>query len=108
MCFFKKKKSVANSEDRELIESNSKSVDALIVLAGDNSEYIKDLQELKEKLKYLMPSPDSKILDYDKKIKNNLDDMRIALTKADGEESKKVDRYFTDIKLLIADRNARI
>ena len=109
MCFFRRKKdSEKNADDRELIETNSKSIEALLVLASDNAELSDGLKELQEKLKYLVPSTDSKVIDADKKIRNLIGDLRIALTKSDGEESKKVDRYFTEIKMAIADRNVRV
>lgn len=109
MCFFKKKKAaVKNAEDRELIEANSKSIEALLVLAENNPEVTESLKQLQEKIKYLVPSAESKVIDADKKIRNLIGDLRIALTKSDGDESKKVDRFFTEIKMAIADRNVRL
>lgn len=109
MCFFRKKKAaVKNSEDREIIEHNSKAIDALLVLAEENDEFKGELLELQEKLKYLVPSADSKVIDGDKKIRNLIGDLRIALTKSDGEDSKKTSRYFQEIKMAVADRNARL
>lgn len=109
MLFFKKKK-VADKvkEDRELIETNSKSLDALIVIAKDNEVAVNELKGLQEKLKYLIPSDNSKVEDCDKKIKNLIGDLRIALTKADGEETKKATNILTDIKLAVADRNTKL
>lgn len=109
MCFFRRKKAAEkNADDRELIEANSKAIEALLILAENNEQLSADLKELQEKLKYLMPSTDSKVIDADKKIRNLIGDLRIALNKSDGEDSKKTERYFTDIRLAIADRNARI
>ena len=64
MCFFRKKK-VADKvkDDRELVEVNSKSVDALIILAKDNAEIVDGLKELQVKLKYLIPSLNPKVVD---------------------------------------------
>ncbi len=109
MFFFKKKK-VADKvkEDRELIEVNSKAIEALIILAKDNVDIVNELHVLQEKLKYLIPSDDSKIVDYDKAIKNKIGDLRIVLTKSDGEVTKKTTNIITDIKLVIADRNTKI
>lgn len=109
MCFFRKKK-VADKvkEDRELIESNSKAIDALFILAKDNVVIVNILQEVQEKLKYLIPSDKPKVSDYDKSIKNKIGDLRIILTKYDGEETKKAMNILTDIKLAIADRNAKL
>lgn len=107
---FKKRKTEADKtlEDRELVAENSKSIEALVVLAKDNDSIAEELRTLQEKLKYLIPSDDSKIKDYDKKIKNLIGDMRIALTKSDGEDSKKTETILTDLKLAIADRNAKL
>lgn len=109
MGLFRRKK-VADKvkEDRELVETNSKAVEALVVLAEDNAELISELKDLQEKIKYLIPVENSKVVDCDKKIKNLIGDLRIALTKSDGEESKKVSNILTDIKLAIADRNTKI
>lgn len=107
---FKKRKSVAEKtlDDRELVATNSKAMDALVVLAKDNEDIIEELKSLQETMKYLVPSDDSKVIDYDKKIKNLIGDMRIALTKSDGEDSKKTDELLTDLKLAIADRNTKV
>ena len=109
MCIFKRKK-VADKvkEDRELIELNAKSIDSLIVLAKDNQELISQLKDLKEAVKYLIPSENSKVIDYDKTIKNKIGDLRIALTKSNGENSKKIEEATGDLKLAIADRNTRL
>lgn len=109
MCFFRRKKSAEKvNEDRELVEANSKSVEALIILAKDNEAIIDELRELQEKLKYLIATENSKVVDCDKKIKNLIGDLRIVLTKSDGETNKKATDLLTDIKLAIADRNTRI
>lgn len=109
MCFFRRKK-VADKvkEDSQLIDFNSKSIDSLIVLAKDNTAVIGELKLLQSSLKYLIAMEDSKVVDYDKKIKDKLGDLRIALTKSDGEETKKTDELITEIKLAIADRRARM
>lgn len=97
-----------NKEDRALISSNERAIDALIILSEQNEEMKEDLKAVKEKIKYLVPSAEGKILDFDKKIKNLIEDMRIALVKADGETNKKVESILKDIKLAIADRNAKV
>ena len=97
-------------EDRELISENERSVDALVILAQQtgNEQFIVELKQLKEKIKYLIPSTDDKVRDYDKKIKNLIGDLRIALVKGDSEVSVKANNLLTQIKLAIADRNAKI
>ncbi len=108
MFFNRKKAANVAQEDRELIAQNAKSVDALVVLAQGNTELVGKLQEMQEMLKYLMGSTEPKIMDFDKKIQSRLGDLRIALTKSDGETTKGVEEIFTDIKLIVADRNAKM
>lgn len=105
--FGKKKASEKVRNDRELIEENANSIDSLIVLAKDNEELVQKLRVLKEKLKYLTPLQDPKVTDYDKKIKNLIEDMRIALVKSDGGRTNKVDDALLNINLAITDRNVR-
>lgn len=107
MCLFKKKKASDKvAENRELVAFNSKSIDGLIVLAGDREELVESLKDLREKLKFLIPSDKPKVMDYDKTVKNKIGDLKIALIKADGDASKKVDDLIRDINLTVADRNA--
>lgn len=106
MCFFKKKQSTAVQEDRELVAKNEKSIEALIVLAGDNEDFKKQLRLLQEKLKYLTPSETVK--DYDKKIRNEIEDLRIILNKSEGELPKKAENTLKQILVLIGDRNANM
>ncbi len=108
MGLFKKKNSQNNTKDRELISQNEKAIDALLILAEKDENLVEKLKELKEKIKYLVPSPDDKIYDFDVKIKRHIEDMRIALVKSDGETSKKVENALADIRLNIADRNAKL
>lgn len=108
MFFFKKKASEKTHEDKELIEQNYKSVESLIVLAENNPSLTEQLKELQEKLKYFIASEAKEIQNYDKKIKDLIGDMRIALTKGDGETTKKAENLLTQIKLTIADRNSKM
>lgn len=108
MLFGKKKTAGVVKQDREDIATNASKMDALIVLAGDNVEVKKEMEELKEQLKYLRPSEDSKVNDYEKKIKNLIDDLKIALNKSDGESTDKAKKLIKNIKLAIAERNAKI
>lgn len=106
--FRKKSKSDSVKENRELIESNEKAIESLIVLIRNNEEFSKELRQTQEKIKYLTPSSDSKVVDYDKKIKNLIEDLRIVLVKADdGETPQKANAILTQIKLAIADRSAK-
>ncbi len=123
MCFFRKKKVADKTKyDRELIETNSKAMEALIVLAKDNVATVEALKAVQEKIKYLKPSNDSKVIHYDEVIKNKIGDLRIILTKSDKagncehetiskvefEIGREAEKLLTDIKLAIADRNTRL
>lgn len=109
MGLFKKKKVAEKvKKDRELISENERAIEALVILCKDNEEIAAELKSMQEKLKYLTASEDGKIYDFDKKIKNLIEDMRIALVKADGETSKKVENALLQLKLTVADRNAKI
>lgn len=96
-----------NKEDRDLIAANAASVEALLVLAENNAELISELKELQEKIKYLMPSVKDDVFELDKKITNLIGDLKIALTKTDGEEDKKTENLIKQIKLTIADRGVK-
>lgn len=109
MFFFKKKDTAEKTkEDRDLIKENADAVEALIILASDNEEFVRKLKAVQEKLRYLSASADSKILDYDKAIKNKLGDLRILLTKNEGEIAKKENNLVLEIELMIVDRNQKI
>ena len=97
-----------NKEDRDLIAANSRAVEALLVLAENNEEFKKELRELQEQIKYLVPSPKEEVLEFDKKIRNLIGDMKIALTKTDGEDDKKTENLLKQIKLTMADRGVVI
>lgn len=105
----KKKKTEAQKtiDDRELVATNSASFEALIVLAQENEELITEMNALQEQLKYLVPVEDAKVADYDKKIKNLIGDLRIALTKSEGEETNKTKDILLDLKLAVADRKTK-
>lgn len=109
MCFFRKRKiAEKNQDDRELIAVNCKSVEALIVMAKDNVDIIETLKELQEKIKYLTPSNKSQVLDYDKLIKNKIDDLRVVLIKFDSAVKSDVEKLLMDIKVTVADRNTKL
>ncbi|MGN0565505.1 MAG: hypothetical protein ACI4IU_02310 [Candidatus Limousia pullorum] len=109
MFLFKKKNQADKTKEaRELIAQNAQSVNTLILLARNNQTIIEELNLLQEKLKYLIPSTNSKVVEYDKTIKNKLGDLRIALIKTDGENSKKITELIEDIKIIIDDRNVKI
>ncbi|MCH5142715.1 MAG: LPXTG cell wall anchor domain-containing protein [Clostridiales bacterium] len=111
VLIFLRKKKVQPSDpdaDLKLIAENSKFVEVLLVQAEGNEEIVNELKELQEDLKYLKPSREKKVYDYDKKIKDNLGDLKIAFTKTDGEGSKKTVQLIKDIKMLVAERNTNV
>lgn len=106
MCFKKKTKAESNLNDRELINKNSALIDALVAL-NKNEEFEVELKNVKETLKYLIPSTESKIYNADKKIAGIIGDIKIALNKAsDSEPNKKAEMLMRDLKVAIAERNA--
>lgn len=111
MCFFFKRKNLAKektNEDRSLIDVNYKSIETLIVLSTDK-EFTDELKKMQEQLKYLIPSADDKVYEYDKKIKNGIGDLKICLTKdGDAKNSVRAKQSIQNIKVLIAERNALV
>ena len=108
MCFFRRKKMKQITEDRNLIVTNQKTIETLITIS-QNSEFTEVLKKLQEQLKYLTPSRSEKIFSYDKKIKDAIEDLEIALTKnGDAENNAKALKILQDIKVLIADRNVSL
>lgn len=107
MCLIHRKKdSLKTSEDGELIDHNYKSIDSILALVNNNETIKKELTEIREKLRFLIPSPKSEIYKFDKKIQDEIGEMRIACVKE--KDSEKITEYMAQIKLLIADRNAKI
>ncbi len=106
----KKKKSqpLHPDDDKALIDSNAKFVEVLLVQAEGNEEVTKELEDLKETLKYLKPSREKKVYELDGKIKDSLGDLKIAFTKTDGEGNKKTVQLIKDVKMLVAERNVNV
>ena len=104
----RKNSSPAPDEDNGIIAENTKFVEVLLAQAEGNEEVVNELKELQEELKYLKPSREKKVYDYDKKIKDNLGDLKIAFTKTDGDSNKKTVQLIKDIKILIAERNINV
>lgn len=108
MCLFKKKKNLAkkNSDDRALIEANSRAISLLMILSEDK-EFNKSLLKLQEELKYLTPSIEDKIYSFDKKIQNLIEDLKIVLTK-NGMPEVKANNLLKEIRVMISDRNTAL
>ena len=110
MLFFKKKtNNVKNNNDREIIEANASAMEPLFVLAKDE-ELKAEFKKIQEQIKYIIALPDSKAMDYDKKIKNAISDIKIELVKDKNDEKAvaKIQSLISDLKLLIAERKALV
>lgn len=105
--FFKKRRMAAdNKEDRELIDFNSKSIDVLIALT-ENAAFQSELKKIQEEIKFLIPSSENKVYDYDKKIKAHIEDMKILFTKnSEGKMDSKISDAMRELNVLIAERNS--
>lgn len=99
MCFRKKKPNKIVAEDMEFIERNANAVGILIALS-DCAEF----HALQEKIKYLKPSSNKKILDYEAKIKNALDDAKIELKREKHDQTKVISETVKKVEYLIAER----
>lgn len=105
MCFKKRNKSKLIAQDRELIELNANAVDTLVVLAGENEEIIGALNDVQNKLRYLIASDNSKVYKVDEIIKNQLQDMKLYLNKPKKVEIEGVKDYIREIEVSIVSRN---
>lgn len=102
--FGKKTSAKANSEDLNLIESNAQSVGVLMSETED-ADFRAALKKLQEELKYLMPSVNPRVYDCDKKIRNLLEDLKIALVKCGDEAaSEKAHGLLKDLNTAVAER----
>lgn len=106
---FKKKDSELLQHDKELIAENSNAISTIKVLIEDK-EYLSQLDKIQEQLKYLAPSIDSYQLNYDKKIKNQIDDLKIELSKKnldDEEKEEKINNALKTLKISISERKKK-
>ena len=111
MLFFKKKNAADKTkEDSDLIKQNDKRIEALIVLARENRELINRLREVQEKIRYLTPRADAKVMEFDQKIKEQIEDLKIRMVKDEDAEKalQAAERTILQIGVLISDRNALI
>lgn len=102
--FKKKTEAEIVAEDRKLIETNSKTVGKLTMLANDNEELISKLKDLQEKLKYLKPVKSEEAMEADRKIANKIDDLKIELSRFNGDTSYRIGSLISDILLLLVNR----
>ena len=96
-------------DDRTLIAENERDAAALVEYARSNDVLLDELCRIRERIKYLIPSEDGKIRDYDLKIKDLIEDLRICFEKTEpNEPNKKIDALLLQLKTAIGDRDARI
>ncbi len=96
-------------DDRTLIAENERDAAALVEYAKNSDVLLDELRKIKERIKYLIPSEDGKIRDYDLKIKDLIEDLRICFEKTEpNEPNKKIDALLLQLKTTIGDRDARI
>lgn len=89
-------------ESKELISKNAQTIEVLKVLASGKQELVSTLNLLEDRLRYLTPSVNEKVVAIDRQINDCLGDFKIALNKnkEDGYEG-----FVKNIKMLIADRS---
>lgn len=105
----RKKKPKANpggDADRQLVDQNAKAVDILIAIVT-SEEGKAALAELRDKLKFLMPSASDGAYQKDCKIKNMLDDFKIAVTRK-PDDMNVISNNIRDIEIVIAERNTNV
>ena len=106
MCLFRRRKNLTeiNKKDREMIVVNEKSFETLLILAKDE-DFKNKIKAVQNKVKYLIPSTNDKVLNYDKKIKDAIDDLKISLTKDGSTESNnKLEKLLQEIEILVSER----
>ena len=109
MCFNCKKAKPAdqNKADRDLVETTADLVNILIVQAGEDEELTKKQKDLQEKIRYMTPSTDEKIIGYDKKIQNKITDFKVVMLKKSGDDREKaVNEFIRDVLMIVEERNA--
>ena len=104
VLFRRKKATKEHLNSTDLIARNSNLVDTVIELT-DNDEDKKILRDVKEKLKYLIPSEKKEVYESDEEISNLLREFRIKLT-AVPNDSDIIENYTRKINVAIAARNA--
>ncbi len=108
--FGKRNKNIdKRKDDRTLIDENTRAAAALVEYAKSYDALLDELCKIREKIKYLIPSEDGKIRDYDLKIKDLIEDLRINFEKTEpNEPNKKIDSLLIQLKTTISERDARI
>lgn len=111
MGFFNKSNNAKKvAADREIISETERAIDALIILAEQipDCDFVEQFKQLKEKIKWQIPSKEDVIQDYDKKINDLIGELRVELGGDNNQVTVKVNDIVTQIKLIIADRNAKL
>lgn len=98
----------STAENGNQIKENAQTVNILLVL-NKNEEFDMELRDVKIQLESLAPSPKEDVQKIDKKIKNSLDDLKIALVKSKNDDDvKKAKECLLDVKVLIAQRKVAL
>ena len=101
----KTEKEILNAS-KDLIAANTQTIEALLVLARGKENTIKELKAIQDKLRYLSPSTDERVKAIDEKIKGELGDLKIELSKKKEEEKdEKVSAHLENVRLKIAERS---
>lgn len=89
-------------KNKKQIEKTVNNIESMIVLADGNDNLCNRLVELKEQIKFLNPTNNSKVILIDTKIANRLDDMKIELSKDNQAETNF--RMLEEVEGLVATR----
>lgn len=104
--FGKKKKTVVhNLHDEEIVKKFPYMVESLIEIT-DNEEIKNLLVDLKNKVEYLNVSPKPEIEKIDKKIKNQLEDLKIIIVKNKKEQLESIKMGIKEVSVLIIERES--
>lgn len=91
----------------ETIESLVSQLDILIELAKENDKIQKELVKLQDKLRYISPCDNKKILIFDNTLKSEIQQLKELVLRAKVRGSYlSVTRKISQIELVILERNA--
>ena len=106
---FKKKKKYSD----DAIKENGKAIIemsqliSIAIVGVENPELKKRLKRIQDQVKYLNPTVDSRALAIDKKILDQIKDMRVEVSKPNNEVmEEKIEMKIRSIELLIPERIA--
>lgn len=101
----KTEKEVVN-DSKDLVAANAQTIEVLLVLADGKEDLCRELREMQDKLKYLTPSTDERVKQIDEKIRGELGDLKIELSKKKPEDKDdKAAAHLDNIRVKIAERS---